>query len=245
MNNETIGQRLRKARQAKKITLDQVYSKTKIHVDILQALEDDRFQEYSPIYIKGFLKIYSRFLGLDTDGILKEFQQLYLSEDSLSIEKETSIKKLKFKINLSKLNSRLIKKIVTALIVVGVLISFLFFLKNLRNKATVVSKTSQSEEAIIPAQKTEKVKFARLAIRAKDNCWLKIRLDGKLVYDGAFKKNMAESWQAKEKIELSVGNAGAIEAEINGQLLSPLGRKGQSIKNIVITKDGFSIGKPR
>ncbi|MDD2654761.1 MAG: DUF4115 domain-containing protein, partial [Candidatus Omnitrophica bacterium] len=58
-----------------------------------------------------------------------------------------------------------------------------------------------------------------------------------------FKKNLSDNWQAKEKIELSVGNAGAIQAEINGQILSPLGKKGEVIKNIVITRDGFSLGK--
>jgi hypothetical protein len=44
-------------------------------------------------------------------------------------------------------------------------------------------------------------------------------------------------------MELSLGNAQAVELEINGKLIPPLGRKRQSLKNILITKDGVSQGR--
>jgi len=49
-----------------------------------------------------------------------------------------------------------------------------------------------------------------------------------------------ESWQAQERIVLSVGDAGVVELEINGQMFKNLGRKGQACKNIIITKEGMS-----
>jgi cytoskeletal protein RodZ len=244
MSYESIGERLKKARQAKKITLEDAYSKTKIHTNILQALEENRFQEYSPVYIKGFLKIYAKFLGLDTEAILQELR------DSSALKKpEPSVKEVpKKKIYLYwprfKLNPVLIKNTLIALVIIVLIFSFVSCLKRIKAKAPKISEEPESQE-IIPSAvvETKKAKFAKLSIRAKDKCWLQVKLDGKLFYRGTFTKGMSDTWQANEKIELSVGNAAAVELEINGRLISSLGRKGQAVKEILITRDGFSIGK--
>jgi hypothetical protein len=55
------------------------------------------------------------------------------------------------------------------------------------------------------------------------------------------KKGRFENWYAKDKIELSLGNAAAVDLEVNGRPISNLGRKGQALKNIVITKEGLMI----
>ena len=62
-----------------------------------------------------------------------------------------------------------------------------------------------------------------------------------MVFQRVLERNRFESWQAKEKIEFSLGNAGAVELEINGKIFSNLGRKGQTLKNIIITKEGLTI----
>ncbi|UCB57073.1 MAG: helix-turn-helix domain-containing protein [Candidatus Omnitrophota bacterium] len=71
---QSVGEKLKKARQEKRISLDEVYKDTKIHHNILQALEEDRADSLlSPIYIKGFLKTYARYLGLDSEQLLREY----------------------------------------------------------------------------------------------------------------------------------------------------------------------------
>jgi len=244
MNYESIGGRLKKARQAKKITLEDAYSKTKIHTNILQALEEDRFQEYSPVYIKGFLKIYTQFLGLDTESILNEFRDSAALKKPEPIVKELPKKKIDLNWPRFKLNPVLSKKILIAAVIVILVVSFVSCLKRIKAKAPKVSDEPKAQE-IIPSAivETKKSKFAKLSVRAKDKCWLQVKLDGKLVYRGTFLKGMSDNWQANEKIDLSVGNAGAVELEINGRVISSLGRKGQAIKDILITRDSFSIGK--
>jgi hypothetical protein len=83
-----------------------------------------------------------------------------------------------------------------------------------------------------------------VGIRARENCWIKAKVDGKVVFADILKKGRFESWQGKEKIELSLGNAGGIDLQLNDKLISPLGRKGQAIKHLVITKEeGLEIIK--
>jgi hypothetical protein len=70
---------------------------------------------------------------------------------------------------------------------------------------------------------------------------MQLKSDGKVVFQGVLKKGRFESWQANTKMELSLGNAGVVELEVNGKLISNLGRRGQALKNILITKEGLAI----
>jgi hypothetical protein len=83
----------------------------------------------------------------------------------------------------------------------------------------------------------------RLAILAKEDCWINLKSDGKVVFHGSLKKGRTETWQAKEKLELSVNNAGVLNLEVNGKLITNLGRKGQALRNIVITREGMTTGQ--
>ncbi|HQT44444.1 MAG TPA: helix-turn-helix transcriptional regulator [Candidatus Micrarchaeota archaeon] len=65
MNIETAGSRLKKIRQERGLSLEDVQKKTKIHLNVLRAIEGDSISDLSPIYLKGFIKIYCTSLGLD------------------------------------------------------------------------------------------------------------------------------------------------------------------------------------
>jgi len=56
---------LKKIRLAKGIRLEEVHKKTKIHINILKAIEGDGLTNLNPVYLKGFIKIYCNFLGVD------------------------------------------------------------------------------------------------------------------------------------------------------------------------------------
>ena len=55
---ESPGARLKKIRLEKGISLEEVHKKTRIHLDLLKAIEEDSLINLSPVYTKGFLKIY-------------------------------------------------------------------------------------------------------------------------------------------------------------------------------------------
>lgn len=68
MNTEgkTVGEMLRAAREARKLSVEQVNRETKISVQTIQALEQDDFGAFpSETYVKGFVRTYAEFLGLD------------------------------------------------------------------------------------------------------------------------------------------------------------------------------------
>jgi cytoskeletal protein RodZ len=73
-----IGSSLREARVRRKTTLQQAEDDTKIRVKYIQAMENEDFEVMpSPAYVKGFLRTYSQYLGLDPDVMLEEYRSRF------------------------------------------------------------------------------------------------------------------------------------------------------------------------
>jgi hypothetical protein len=80
-----------------------------------------------------------------------------------------------------------------------------------------------------------------VTLSAKENCLIILRADGRVLFRRVLEKGRSETWQAKNRIDLYVGNAGGVELIVSGQRFGPLGRRGQVIKDIIITKEGMRI----
>lgn len=74
MDLGTIGQRLEAARQEKGASVSEAGQATKILPKYIEAMEADNFNVISaPIYVKGFIKIYSQYLGIDPEPMVQEY----------------------------------------------------------------------------------------------------------------------------------------------------------------------------
>lgn len=62
----TVAEKLRQAREAQNLTINQIADVTKIRTDHIRALEEGNFDVFSaPVYIRGFVRTYSTLLKLD------------------------------------------------------------------------------------------------------------------------------------------------------------------------------------
>jgi cytoskeletal protein RodZ len=65
-------------------TIEEASARTRLHLSVIRKLEAGDFDKFpSSAYARGFLKIYSRELGLDSKKILREFQPLHNLDDSI------------------------------------------------------------------------------------------------------------------------------------------------------------------
>ena len=72
----TVGDRLRAAREAEGLTLDEVAARTRIPMRHLAMIEDGRYAGLpAATYSAGFVKAYARLLGLDGRALSDEFRQ--------------------------------------------------------------------------------------------------------------------------------------------------------------------------
>ena len=79
-----IGNSLREARLRKELDFPELEQGTKIRAKYLRALEDENFETLpSSTYVKGFLRSYANYLGLDGQLYVDEFNVRYGSGDEV------------------------------------------------------------------------------------------------------------------------------------------------------------------
>ncbi len=84
---ESVGQYLRRKREEKNISIEEVTVQTRIQAVFIQAIEDGRFDKIqSLVSLKGFVRSYARFLKVDDVETLKRLSEfLSGSPSALSI----------------------------------------------------------------------------------------------------------------------------------------------------------------
>jgi hypothetical protein len=77
-----IGNSLREARERRQIEIVQVEQATKIRGKYLRALEEEQFDVLpSQTYVKGFLRTYADYLGLDGQLYVDEYNSRFVNDD--------------------------------------------------------------------------------------------------------------------------------------------------------------------
>ena len=281
MQIKNPGEYLKDLRGEKGISFDDASKETKISPSVLRALEDGRLDNIDPIYLKGFLKLYCRFLGLDWENFQKEYSPFlnrkqgpryepvkqfnYLSKGQSDKPKDSYKSPVGrqdsvFKDRLDNFLKIILEHKLLLTRVLYIIIAFILIVLLSRGCSFVIGKIAQGRKAkavqkAAPAdiesasnkapqaqlkqpKETQQEQPVSLSIRAKEDCLIKVEVDGRVVYQRVMRKGKAETWVANDIIEVSVGNASAIELEANGQPVSPLGKRAQAVKNMVITKEG-------
>ncbi len=71
---ESFGARLKREREQRKISLDDIAVSTKIGTRFLAAIEEDHFDQLpGGIFNKGFVRAYARYLGIDENQAIADF----------------------------------------------------------------------------------------------------------------------------------------------------------------------------
>src|SRR5690348_9958749 len=73
-----FGERLRRQREMRGVSLEEISQSTKIGTRSLKAIEDEDFEKLpGGIFNKGFVRAYARFLGLDEEQIVGDFEEAW------------------------------------------------------------------------------------------------------------------------------------------------------------------------
>jgi len=84
----SFGEKLKLEREKRKITLEEISASTKIGTRMLQALEEEKFNQLpGGIFNKGFVRAYARVVGLDEDQAVADYLQA--SGEALPVRPES------------------------------------------------------------------------------------------------------------------------------------------------------------
>jgi cytoskeletal protein RodZ len=84
---ESLGEKLKTARESKGYSYDQVSRETNIASRYIQALEEEAFDIFpGEAYLLGFLRNYGEYLGLDPQELLSGYRALKIQEQPIPVE---------------------------------------------------------------------------------------------------------------------------------------------------------------
>lgn len=73
----SFGENLRREREMRGVTLEEIAESTKISTRLLRALEHEQFSELpGGVFTRSFIRAYAGYLGLDAEHVLAEYRQV-------------------------------------------------------------------------------------------------------------------------------------------------------------------------
>lgn len=216
-----IGDLLKNTRLSKKISLDKASKATKISQTYLKALEEEDFDKIpGEVVLKGFMKIYAEFLGVDYSTINSELNKKLKKHKIPDEKKPQIISQQKGSVDFKKITLVLLSVLILLIVLVG-LFSFIGYVIKASKKLSIVNSNKIVEKNI--------AKNIKIDAEIIEKTWLLVYSDGKLVFKGILSKGDKRSWVANKKLFLKIGNAGGVRLFSNGkEILSP-GQHGQVI----------------
>ncbi|OGX28961.1 MAG: hypothetical protein A2879_02990 [Omnitrophica WOR_2 bacterium RIFCSPHIGHO2_01_FULL_49_10] len=221
---ESIGSRIKSAREAKGISIDQAQKDTRISGRILSAIEADRAQEMisGPVYVKSFIKKYANYLGLDGGSLAESFTG----------KKPGSKEQISVLTKDEKPGRVPLKKIIyvaVAIVVIFLGIKLIVFAGSktiafFKSRPKVEKKIVTAKAAVKVPPQIPKGENLILSLKTRADVYLKVTSDGNVRYDGILKKGSSEKWEAKESFEISTSKAEALVIDLNGTFLGSLGK---------------------
>jgi cytoskeletal protein RodZ len=128
---DSIGEKLKSARLARKLTIKDVVKQTNINPVYLNALEDEEFEKFpSETYLIGFLRSYSEFLKLDVDEMIQSYRGYKIGESATPLEELTKSTRPPITTALSTMGSKY-KNIIFAVLVAVFAVAAFWGVKNI------------------------------------------------------------------------------------------------------------------
>ncbi len=244
---ESVGELLRKAREAQGKTLEEVVKITKVSRRTLEALEDDRFSELSaPVYVKGHLRTYARHLGLDEEEVVQKYLRFTQQQEPADLDEWDAVE-VEIHHHRQSVGRRWGAIAIAAAVIVVAIVGF-SLLGGRDTSDGMPDRVAEDVPLVTSADPTEAaaqdttIEWHRLQLQAValERTWISVSVDGTPLADLTLEQGQRREWEAEEWFEVSVGTAEAIEFYLDGQLLGTAGVGRGVVDSLVITEDGMS-----
>jgi cytoskeleton protein RodZ len=232
----TFGERLKREREMREVSLKEVTSATRIGPRFLEALENEEWDKLpGGIFNRGFVRSIARYLGLDEENLLAEYD-MARGEQNLPVPQPYENKIPRPSVWIP------ILAVLALLAVLGGLIAGGIY--GWRRYAAHRAAKRTSSSALLPAQTqagTATVIPAAdpldLAVSTSAATRVRILADGTLLLDAEFSAGETHHFSAREQFEVTAADSSAVLLELNGRAMPPVGTPGASGTIVLTEKD--------
>ncbi len=248
-----LGERFRAAREARGLSLSDVSEQIRIRSVYLAAIEEERWSAIgAPVYTRGFLRTYARFLGLDPEEVVTDFN----GEPARPPDSAPSVDSIH---PLERPSQRGALLVWTAALVAVLLVAFVVYNEltmhreggpALASTGTATSPLPSTDVAAGSSPETQgspapagslmptgsPAASARppgrpgagqpaLAVVFSAPSWLRVTVDGSVSMEGTFPAGTTKTFHGRQAV-VRIGNAGGVEIYVDGKDVGKLGKSG-------------------
>ena len=232
MARGTFGERLKRERELREVTLEEITSATRIGPRFLDALENEDWDKLpGGVFNRGFVRAIARYLGLDEEAFLAEYDLAHNSQVQPEPQHpEDRIPSpprwIPFVLILGAL------ALLVALFAGGVY-GWRYYRARKAQASPVVPVTPQlstspstsSDNSSSPAPAEPSLD---LSVSASFPAHVRIESDGYVVFDSDMHAGENHHFYAINAFQVSASDSAAVLLEMNGQAMPPLGPRGSS-----------------
>lgn len=244
---QTVGEILRAEREKQGISVKDVEKGTSIRALYIQAIEDDKYSVLpGEVYLKGFVRNYASFLGLDPQAMMEVYKKSQEPQAPPTPAAPAQAERPRERETKpagearSGSGGRWLIAVLIILLVAGGAWAAMSFLNQSPEPAKPAPLAQQPvKPAPLPAPTAPapaKPPAAAptnvpITVTAKytDSCWTQVTADGQDIFTGIPKVGDTLTWNAKQSMIIRLGNAGGVDMTYNGQPQGRLGGDGDVI----------------
>ncbi len=240
MARGNFGERLKRERELREVSMDELTKATRISTRFVEALENEDWAKLpGGIFGHGFVRTIARYLGLNEEALLGEYDMARAEHSAAAPPKPEE-----------RIPPPPKWLPVAAVLVVLLLVIGLFYTGRYAwHRFAAYRASKKSAAASLPMQPQSGSGSAGAAKQSASSGPLDLSLstsaathvrvfaDNKLVLDAELSAGENRQFSAKDDFEVSAGDSSAVLLELNGRAMPPLGAPGASGRIVLSEKD--------
>jgi len=262
-----LGETLRRAREARGISLSQAAAETRIREPYLAAIEAGEHDRLpGAFFTRSFIRQYATFLDVSLDQVEAELARLVTKIAPPLIpgqEPRRAGSDLPpiAGYSASSGDRRLLRALGGLLAVVALCAAtYAWWLRERESAsrqttvpagpAVTAPAVAERERAPEPAEAATASASVEvrgplwLEIVAQEETWIEITSNGQRLYQGVLEPNESKVLSGLDRARLVVGNAGGLRIVSNGRPIGPIGERGQ-VRVVMLSPEGAEVIAPR
>jgi cytoskeletal protein RodZ len=235
---DTFGEWLKRQRELRDISLREISDVTKINLRYLEALEENHFSALpAPVFARGFLREYARYVGLDPDEVLNYYSAAQQDHEP---DRDSGPRPRRLHSSTQWFYGLILTTAVVGLFGVVAAISFWAERRPVRAEPPPIAAPVFAPAPAPPAR-VEREAPLEVTLDFTENCWVEAVLDGSERISELRVQGESLRLTADESVSLTLGNAAGVRIEVNGQPFE-VAASGDTVQNLEITLDSLRAG---
>jgi cytoskeletal protein RodZ len=250
----SFGDWLRRQREVREIGIRDIADRTKISLRYLEAMEADRFDLLpAPVFAKGFLREYARYVGLSPDDVVNHYLSVHHPEELAAPVEDPKVRPRPKPgdVGVPPVRRNWSWSLLLALagLILLLLVGLFAYLSDRHHEekkanarqapssGAAAAPVAPLPAALAPAAPGPPASPIEVSLDFSKDCWVDAVIDGKNHRSEMRIQGEALQLDAQKSIVLTLGNAGGVDVQVNGYPLGLNKKDGDVVKNLVIDLD--------